>query len=85
MGVPEFLTRAASYQRFLHAKLGEARGLGETATGRANEVQNAAGEVCVFEPSETSFTGYGVEISFCEVDVELFSLATGQVDFSGRT
>lgn len=41
-------------------------------------VQNAAGEVCVFEPSETSFTGYGVEISFCEVDVELFSLATGQ-------
>lgn len=41
-------------------------------------VQNAAGEVCVFEPSETSFTGYGVEISFCEVDVELFALATGQ-------
>ena len=41
-------------------------------------VTNAAGEICVFEPSETSFTGYGVEISFCEVDVELFSLATGQ-------
>jgi hypothetical protein len=41
-------------------------------------VQNAAGEVCVFEPSESSFTGYGVEITFCEVDVELFSLATGQ-------
>jgi hypothetical protein len=41
-------------------------------------VQNAAGEVCVFEPSETSFTGYGVEATFCEVDVELFALATGQ-------
>lgn len=39
---------------------------------------NAAGEVCVFEPAEDSFTGYGVEVQFCEVDVELFALATGQ-------
>lgn len=41
-------------------------------------VTNAAGEICVFEPSETSLTGYAVEISFCEVDPELFALVTGQ-------
>jgi hypothetical protein len=41
-------------------------------------VTNAAGEICVFEPSETSLTGYAVEIAFCEVDPELFSLVTGQ-------
>lgn len=41
-------------------------------------VTNAAGEVCVFEPAETSLTGYGVEIQFCEVDPDLFALVTGQ-------
>jgi len=41
-------------------------------------VTNAAGDICVFEPSVTSLTGYGVEISFCEVDPELFALVTGQ-------
>lgn len=41
-------------------------------------VTNAAGETCVFEPSSTSLTGYAVEISFCEVDPELFALVTGQ-------
>jgi len=41
-------------------------------------VTNAAGEVCVFEPSTTSLTGYGVEIQFCEVDPDLFALITGQ-------
>lgn len=41
-------------------------------------VTNAAGEVCVFEPAETTLTGYSVEIQFCEVDPELFALATGQ-------
>jgi hypothetical protein len=41
-------------------------------------VTNAAGEVCVFEPAETSLTGYAVEIQFCEVDPDLFSLVTGQ-------
>lgn len=41
-------------------------------------VTNAAGEVCVFEPAETTLTGYAVEIAFCEVDPELFSLVTGQ-------
>jgi len=41
-------------------------------------VTNAAGEVCVFEAAVTSLTGYGIEISFCEVDPELFALVTGQ-------
>ena len=41
-------------------------------------VTNAAGEICVFEASVTSLTGYAVEISFCEVDPELFALVTGQ-------
>src|SRR6476469_1177698 len=50
-------------------------------------VTNAAGEICVFEPAETSLTGYAVEIAFCEVDPELFSLVTGQpivTDASGN-
>lgn len=41
-------------------------------------VTNFAGDVCVFEPSVTSLTGYGVEIQFCEVDPDLFALVTGQ-------
>jgi hypothetical protein len=50
-------------------------------------VTNAAGETCVFEPAETTLTGYAVEIAFCEVDPELFSLVTGQpvvTDASGN-
>jgi hypothetical protein len=50
-------------------------------------VTNASGEVCVFEPAETTLTGYAVEIAFCEVDPELFSLVTGQpvvVDANGN-
>ena len=39
---------------------------------------NASGEVCIYEPSQPSLSGYGVEIQFCEVDPELFSLITGQ-------
>lgn len=41
-------------------------------------VTNAAGEVCVYEASVTSLSGYGVEIQFCNVDPELFALITGQ-------
>jgi hypothetical protein len=41
-------------------------------------VTNAAGEICVFDPAVTSLSGYAVEISFCEVDPELFALVTGQ-------
>jgi hypothetical protein len=51
-------------------------------------VTNAAGERCVYEPAEPSLTGYGVEIQFCEVDPDLFSLVTGQptvLDFDGNS
>jgi hypothetical protein len=41
-------------------------------------VTNAAGEVCVYEAAVTSLVGYGIEIQFCNVDPELFSLVTGQ-------
>lgn len=41
-------------------------------------VPNASGEVCVYEPSVTSLVGYGVEITFCQVDPELLALVTGQ-------
>lgn len=41
-------------------------------------VTNAAGERCVYEPAETSLSGYTLEITFCEVDPDLFALATGQ-------
>lgn len=40
-------------------------------------VTNAAGETCIFEPAQTSLTGYGIEIAFCEVDLDLFALVTG--------
>lgn len=39
---------------------------------------NGAGEVCIYEPSDTSLTGYGVEIAFCNVDPDLLALVTGQ-------
>jgi hypothetical protein len=41
-------------------------------------VTNAAGDICVYEAAVTSLVGYAVEISFCEVDPELFALVTGQ-------
>lgn len=39
---------------------------------------NAAGERCLYEPAETSLAGYTVNMTFCEVDPELFSLITNQ-------
>lgn len=39
---------------------------------------NFGGERCVYEASEPELTGYTLEIQFCEVDPELFSLITGQ-------
>lgn len=41
-------------------------------------VTNASGERCIHEPSESSIAGYGVSITFCEVDPAFFSLLTGQ-------
>jgi hypothetical protein len=41
-------------------------------------ITNAAGDVCVYEPAETTLVGYGVEITFCNVDPDVFALITGQ-------
>lgn len=42
-------------------------------------LQNAAGESIVFEPSVTSLTGYGVEISLGEADPELMEIVAVSV------
>lgn len=47
-------------------------------TGEDINVTNAAGETCVSEPSAPQFRGYTVEIQFCDVDPDLFAMATGQ-------
>lgn len=46
---------------------------------------NASGERCIYEEAETELTSYTLELQFCEVDPELFSLITGQeVYFDGE-
>lgn len=39
---------------------------------------NAAGERCVYDPAKPAQLGYTVEIEFCQVDPEMFSIMTGQ-------
>lgn len=46
--------------------------------GEEINVPNAAGKRCVYEPANPSLLGYTVEITFCNVDPDLFALATGQ-------
>jgi hypothetical protein len=48
-----------------------------TETDEVN-LPNAAGEPIINEPAEASLAGYSLEITFGEVDPELFSLVTGQ-------
>lgn len=47
-------------------------------TGEEINVTNAAGETCVSEPATPQFRGYTVEIAFCDVDPDIFAMATGQ-------
>lgn len=57
-----------------------------TETDEIN-VQNAAGKPCVYQAPKTTFTGYGVELVFCEVDPDLFGLVTNQPayeDYAGN-
>lgn len=42
-------------------------------------VTNANGDRCIYEPARPSLVGYSAEITFCEVDFELFSILTGAV------
>lgn len=49
-----------------------------TEEGETISVTNAAGKVCILDEPSPSFTGYSLEVAFCGVDPELFSLMTGQ-------
>jgi hypothetical protein len=46
--------------------------------GEEISLPNAAGKRCVYEPAVPSFLGYTVEVAFCNVDPDLFAMATGQ-------
>lgn len=46
--------------------------------GDTISVTNAAGKVCVSETPCPTLTGYSVNMTFCNVDPDLFSLVTGQ-------
>lgn len=48
------------------------------ADGNAISVPNMNGEACLSEPATKSFTGFGVEIAFCDVDFALLEILTGQ-------
>jgi hypothetical protein len=49
-----------------------------TDEGEEINVPNASGERCIYEPATPSFLGYSVEITFCNVDPDLFAMLTGQ-------
>lgn len=41
-------------------------------------VPNFAGDRCVYEPSVTSLAGYSLEVVFCNIDLDVFEMITGQ-------
>lgn len=49
-----------------------------TEEGETISVTNAAGKVCILDQPSPVFTNYTIEVQFCGVDPELFSLMTGQ-------
>lgn len=49
-----------------------------TEEGEAITVTKANGNICVSEPGAPSFSGFGAEIEFCDVDFALFEILTGQ-------
>ena len=46
--------------------------------GEEINVKNFADETCLREPARPQFQGLTAEITFCQVDPELFAMATGQ-------
>lgn len=46
--------------------------------GEEINLQNANGDRCVYVPAKPSFLGYTAEITFCNVDPDLFAMMTGQ-------
>lgn len=49
-----------------------------TDEGEEINVPNASGETCIREPATPKFLGYTVEVTFCQVDPDLFAMMTGQ-------
>lgn len=49
-----------------------------TEEGEAISITNANGDQCVGEPAVPSFTGFGVEVEFCDVDFAMLEMLTGQ-------
>jgi hypothetical protein len=49
-----------------------------TEEGETISVTNAAGNICILDEPAPKFTGYTIEVAFCGVDPELFTLMTGQ-------
>ncbi len=49
-----------------------------TEEGETISVTNAAGKICILDEPAPSFTGYTIEVAFCGVDPDLFTLMTGQ-------
>lgn len=49
-----------------------------TDDGEEINVQNAAGERCIYDPAIPTFLGYTIEVTFCNVDPDLFAMMTGQ-------
>lgn len=47
-------------------------------TGDDISVTNAAGRVCVSDPAVPQFNGYGVQVTFCQVNPELYAMMSGQ-------
>lgn len=55
--------------------------------GEGINVTNANGDTCVSEAAKPTFTGFGVEAEFCDVDFAMFTILTGQeivLDSSGK-
>lgn len=46
--------------------------------GEAVTVVNASGRTCINDPAVPTFNGYGVAITFCDVNPELYAMMTNQ-------
>lgn len=46
--------------------------------GEEINVPNANGDRCIYVPAKPSLLGYTVEVTFCNVDPDLFAMMTGQ-------
>src|SRR5215510_7671596 len=49
-----------------------------TDEGETISQANANGKICILDEPVPRFTGYSVEVQFCNVDPELYALMTGQ-------